>query len=139
MTTLACHLCSFAHACEGRSLQAGTPELAYATYVRSCGIEKPTGRVGQTHSSSGNVGLPQALRRHKPDYLGHDDWTFETMTTLACLLCSFTHACEGRSLQAGTPELAYATYVRSCGIEKPTGSGGTNSFLEWECWSTTDT
>nr|CAD1827543.1 unnamed protein product [Ananas comosus var. bracteatus] len=29
------------------------------------------GRVGQTHSSSGNVGLPQALRRHKPDYLGH--------------------------------------------------------------------
>nr|CAD1832655.1 unnamed protein product [Ananas comosus var. bracteatus] len=65
----------------------------------------------------------------------HDDWVFETLTTLACHLCSFAHACEGRSLQAGTPELAYATYVRSCGIEKPTGSGGINSFLEWECWS----
>nr|CAD1817798.1 unnamed protein product [Ananas comosus var. bracteatus] len=29
----------------------------------------------------------------------------------ACLpLCSFAHACEGHSPQAGTPELAYATY-----------------------------
>nr|CAD1817057.1 unnamed protein product [Ananas comosus var. bracteatus] len=42
----------------------------------------------------------------------------------------FAHACEGRSLQAGTPELAYATYVRSCGIEKPTGSSGTDTFQE---------
>nr|CAD1823267.1 unnamed protein product [Ananas comosus var. bracteatus] len=31
---------------------------------------------------------------------------------------------------AGTPELAYATYARSCGIEKPTGSGRIDSFLE---------
>nr|CAD1835519.1 unnamed protein product [Ananas comosus var. bracteatus] len=38
--------------------------------------------------------------------------------------------CEGRSLQADTPELAYATYVRSCGIEKPTGSSGTDTFQE---------
>nr|CAD1843976.1 unnamed protein product [Ananas comosus var. bracteatus] len=38
--------------------------------------------------------------------------------------------CEGRFLQAGTPELAYATYVRSCGIEKPTGSSGTDTFQE---------
>nr|CAD1824813.1 unnamed protein product [Ananas comosus var. bracteatus] len=53
----------------------------------------------------------------------HDDWTFETLTTLACHLCSFAHTCEGRSLQAGTPELAYGTYARSYGIEKPTGSG----------------
>nr|CAD1821729.1 unnamed protein product [Ananas comosus var. bracteatus] len=60
----------------------------------------------------------------------HDDRTLETVTTLACHLCSFAHACEGRALQAGTPELAYATYVRSCGIEKPTGSGGIDSFLE---------
>nr|CAD1843952.1 unnamed protein product [Ananas comosus var. bracteatus] len=36
----------------------------------------------------------------------------------------------GRSPQAGTPELAYATYVRSCGIEKPTGSSGTDTFQE---------
>nr|CAD1827307.1 unnamed protein product [Ananas comosus var. bracteatus] len=57
------------------------------------------------------------------------------MITLVCHLCSFAHACEGRSLQAGTPELAYATYACSCGIEKPTESGGMNSFLEWECWS----
>ncbi|OAY74555.1 hypothetical protein ACMD2_23814 [Ananas comosus] len=61
VTVLVCHLCSFAHACEGRSLQAGTPELAYATYVRSC--------VGQTHPKSRDVGLPQALRQHKLDYL----------------------------------------------------------------------
>nr|CAD1832729.1 unnamed protein product [Ananas comosus var. bracteatus] len=51
--------------------------------------------------------------------LRHEGWILESLTTLACHLCSFAHACEGRSLQAGTPELAYATYVRSCGIEKP--------------------
>nr|CAD1844194.1 unnamed protein product [Ananas comosus var. bracteatus] len=38
----------------------------------------------------------------------------ETLTTLACHLCSFTHVCKGSSLQAGTSELAYATYARSC-------------------------
>nr|CAD1829962.1 unnamed protein product [Ananas comosus var. bracteatus] len=31
-------LCLFAHACECRSPQAGTPELAYATYTCPCGI-----------------------------------------------------------------------------------------------------
>nr|CAD1831628.1 unnamed protein product [Ananas comosus var. bracteatus] len=67
--------------------------------------------------------------------LRHDDWTFETLTTLACHLCSFAHTCEGCSLQIGTPELAYVTYDCSCGIEKPTGSGGIDSFLEWKCWS----
>nr|CAD1824725.1 unnamed protein product [Ananas comosus var. bracteatus] len=65
----------------------------------------------------------------------HDDRVLETMTMLACHLCSFTHTCEGHSLQAGTPELAYATYDRSCGIGKPTGACGIDSFLEWECWS----
>nr|CAD1832695.1 unnamed protein product [Ananas comosus var. bracteatus] len=36
----------------------------------------------------------------------------------ACLpLCSFAQACESRSLQAGTPEFAYATDARPCGIE----------------------
>nr|CAD1835625.1 unnamed protein product [Ananas comosus var. bracteatus] len=70
LTTLACHLCSFAHACEGRSLQAGTPELAYATYVRSCGIQKLTGSSGTDTFQSWDVGLPQALRRHNLDYLG---------------------------------------------------------------------
>nr|CAD1831576.1 unnamed protein product [Ananas comosus var. bracteatus] len=30
------------------------------------------GRVGQTHSKGRNVGLPQALRRHKPDYTRSD-------------------------------------------------------------------
>nr|CAD1839733.1 unnamed protein product [Ananas comosus var. bracteatus] len=40
----------------------------------------------------------------------------------ACLpLCSFSHACEGRSLQAGTPEIAIATYVRPCGIRRRSG------------------
>nr|CAD1817090.1 unnamed protein product [Ananas comosus var. bracteatus] len=53
----------------------------------------------------------------------HNDWVLETMITLVCHLCSFAHACEGRSLQAGTPELAYTTYTRSCGIEKTYGVG----------------
>nr|CAD1827467.1 unnamed protein product [Ananas comosus var. bracteatus] len=70
MTMLACHLCSFAHACKGRSLQAGTPELAYVTYDRSCGIEKPTGAWrDRLIPRGGMLELPLALRRHKPDYL----------------------------------------------------------------------
>nr|CAD1831549.1 unnamed protein product [Ananas comosus var. bracteatus] len=47
--SLACHLCSFAHACEGRTLQAGTPEIATVTYARPCGIGRrsglPSGRL----------------------------------------------------------------------------------------------
>nr|CAD1827308.1 unnamed protein product [Ananas comosus var. bracteatus] len=42
----------------------------------------------------------------------------------------------GSLLQAGTPELAYATYVRSCGIEKPTGSSGTDTFQDDSTGST---
>nr|CAD1817132.1 unnamed protein product [Ananas comosus var. bracteatus] len=54
-------------------------------------------------------------------------WTVE----FACLpSCSFAHACEGRSLQAGTPELAYATVARPCGI-------GCRSGLPWGVFTTT--
>nr|CAD1844138.1 unnamed protein product [Ananas comosus var. bracteatus] len=54
-------------------------------------------------------------------------WTVD----LACLpLCSFAHACEGSSLQAGTPELAYATVARPCGI-------GCRSGLPWGVYTTT--
>nr|CAD1831706.1 unnamed protein product [Ananas comosus var. bracteatus] len=49
------------------------------------------------------------------------------------VLCSFAYVCEGRFLQAGTPELAFATAVRSCGIEKPTGPRRIDSF---QCWMT---
>nr|CAD1823581.1 unnamed protein product [Ananas comosus var. bracteatus] len=42
-------LCSFAHICEGRSLQAVTPELAYAThacpYQIGCRSGMPCGRL----------------------------------------------------------------------------------------------
>nr|CAD1837468.1 unnamed protein product [Ananas comosus var. bracteatus] len=41
---------------------------------------------------------------------------------IACLpLCSFAHTCEGRSLQAGTPEIAIATYACPCGIGRRSG------------------
>nr|CAD1818652.1 unnamed protein product [Ananas comosus var. bracteatus] len=64
---LACHLCSFAHACEGRSLQAGTPEIAIATYARPCGIGRRSGlpwgrlipRVGML-TTTGPLGTAQA-------------------------------------------------------------------------------
>nr|CAD1838619.1 unnamed protein product [Ananas comosus var. bracteatus] len=60
-------LCSFAHACEGRSLQAGTPEIAIATYARSCGIGRRNGmpwgrlipRVGML-TTTGPLGTAQA-------------------------------------------------------------------------------
>nr|CAD1817863.1 unnamed protein product [Ananas comosus var. bracteatus] len=59
--------CSFAHACEGRSLQAGTPEIAIATYARSCGIGRRHGlpwvrlipRVGML-TTTGPLGTAQA-------------------------------------------------------------------------------
>nr|CAD1827322.1 unnamed protein product [Ananas comosus var. bracteatus] len=46
----------------------------------------------------------------------HDDLRLETDFYACLLLCSFAHACEGRSLQAGTPEIAIATHARPCGI-----------------------
>nr|CAD1827547.1 unnamed protein product [Ananas comosus var. bracteatus] len=60
-------LCSFAHACEGRSLQAGTSELAIATYARSCGSGRRNGmpwgrlipRVGML-TTTGPLGTAQA-------------------------------------------------------------------------------
>nr|CAD1829996.1 unnamed protein product [Ananas comosus var. bracteatus] len=60
-------LCSFAHTCEGRSLQVGTPELAIATYARSCGIGRRNGmpwgrlipRVGML-TTTGPLGTAQA-------------------------------------------------------------------------------
>nr|CAD1823371.1 unnamed protein product [Ananas comosus var. bracteatus] len=60
-------LCSFAHACEGRSLQAGTPEIAIATYARPCGIGRRSGlpwgrlipRVGML-TTTGPLGTAQA-------------------------------------------------------------------------------
>nr|CAD1834680.1 unnamed protein product [Ananas comosus var. bracteatus] len=61
----------------------------------------------------------------------HDD--LEIITDFyACLpLCSFAHACEGRSLQAGIPELAIATYARPCGIGRRSGlpSGSFNPSM----------
>nr|CAD1837692.1 unnamed protein product [Ananas comosus var. bracteatus] len=52
----------------------------------------------------------------------------------ACLpLCSFAHACEGRSPQAGTPEIAYATQARPCRIGRRNRMPWGGSFLEWEC------
>nr|CAD1837147.1 unnamed protein product [Ananas comosus var. bracteatus] len=55
---------------------------------------------------------------------GHEDLVLET-DFYACLpLCSFAHACKGRSLQAGTPKIAIATYTRPCGI-------GCRSGLPW--------
>nr|CAD1838469.1 unnamed protein product [Ananas comosus var. bracteatus] len=51
----------------------------------------------------------------------HDDLRLE-MDFYACLpLCSFAHACEGRSPQAGTPEIAIATHARPCGIGRRNG------------------
>nr|CAD1821747.1 unnamed protein product [Ananas comosus var. bracteatus] len=51
----------------------------------------------------------------------HDDLRLET-DFYACLpLCSFAHACESYSPQAGTPEIAIATYARPCGIGRRNG------------------
>nr|CAD1824806.1 unnamed protein product [Ananas comosus var. bracteatus] len=53
-------LCSFAHACEGSSLQAGTPELAYATVARPCGIGCRSGLPWGVYTTTGPLGAAQA-------------------------------------------------------------------------------
>nr|CAD1832957.1 unnamed protein product [Ananas comosus var. bracteatus] len=66
-------LCSFALACEGRSLQAGTPEIAIAIYARSCGIGRRNGmpwgrlipRVGML-TTTGPLGTAQARQPTEP-------------------------------------------------------------------------
>uniref|UniRef100_A0A6V7QS02 Uncharacterized protein n=1 Tax=Ananas comosus var. bracteatus TaxID=296719 RepID=A0A6V7QS02_ANACO len=52
--------CSFAHACEGSSLQAGTPELAYATVARPCGIGCRSGLPWGVYTTTGPLGAAQA-------------------------------------------------------------------------------
>nr|CAD1835023.1 unnamed protein product [Ananas comosus var. bracteatus] len=44
-------------------------------------------------------------------------------------LCSFAHACEGRSLQAGTPEIAIAIHIRRAGSGAEVDCRGPGSFL----------
>nr|CAD1833625.1 unnamed protein product [Ananas comosus var. bracteatus] len=52
--------CSFAHACEGRSLQAGTPELAYAAVARPCEIGCRSGLPWGVFTTTGPLGAAQA-------------------------------------------------------------------------------
>ena len=52
--------CSFAHACEGSSLQAGTPELAYATVARPCRIGCRSGLPWGVYTTTGPLGAAQA-------------------------------------------------------------------------------
>nr|CAD1835572.1 unnamed protein product [Ananas comosus var. bracteatus] len=60
-------LCSFAHACEGRFAQAGTPDIAIAIYTHPCEIGRQNGmpwrrlipRVGML-TTTGPLGTAQA-------------------------------------------------------------------------------
>nr|CAD1833855.1 unnamed protein product [Ananas comosus var. bracteatus] len=45
--------------------------------------------------TSDGILIPISL--YKTYTLRYDDWTLETLTTLACHLCSFAHSCESRS------------------------------------------
>nr|CAD1830179.1 unnamed protein product [Ananas comosus var. bracteatus] len=65
---------------------------------------------------SSHLELGKGLLHHR-----HDDRELDTIDHVCLPLCSFAHACEGRSPQAGTPEIAYATQARSCGIGRQNG------------------
>nr|CAD1838534.1 unnamed protein product [Ananas comosus var. bracteatus] len=73
-----------------------TPPMNLAMMNRKTKLPKFASRSNVTHWTFANCER-------------YDDWIFETLTLLVCHLCSFAHACEGCSLQAGTPESAYAT------------------------------
>nr|CAD1827507.1 unnamed protein product [Ananas comosus var. bracteatus] len=51
----------------------------------------------------------------------HDDIRLETDIYAFLPLCLFAHSCEGRFPQAGTPEIAIATYARPYGIGRRNG------------------
>nr|CAD1822842.1 unnamed protein product [Ananas comosus var. bracteatus] len=67
----------------------------------------------------------------------HDDIGLELDTYACSPLCSFAHTCEGRSLQAGTPEIAIATYARPCGIGRRNGMPWGRLVLRVEMLTTT--
>nr|CAD1825824.1 unnamed protein product [Ananas comosus var. bracteatus] len=82
----------------------------------------PTGESGPLTKCPPLLYIPNqastllAPRGYKGANRGHDDRGLK-MEDYACLpLCSFAHTCEGRSPQAGTPEIANATQARPCGI-----------------------
>nr|CAD1829914.1 unnamed protein product [Ananas comosus var. bracteatus] len=54
-------------------------------------------------------------------YAGHDDIGLEIDFYVCLPLCSFAHACEGHSPQAGTPEIAIPTHAGPCGIRYRNG------------------
>nr|CAD1818412.1 unnamed protein product [Ananas comosus var. bracteatus] len=85
--------------------------------------------------TGGDCDLVVHIRRldSNPVDSSHDDIGLE-LETYACLpLCSFAYTYEGRSLQAGTREIAIATYARPCGIGRRNGMPWGGSFLGLEC------
>nr|CAD1818640.1 unnamed protein product [Ananas comosus var. bracteatus] len=60
--------------------------------------------------------LARKVRKLRNRNIPYDDLELETDFYAYLPLCSFAHACEGRSPQAGTPEIAIATHARPCRI-----------------------
>nr|CAD1827935.1 unnamed protein product [Ananas comosus var. bracteatus] len=60
--------------------------------------------------------------------LRHDDLRLETDLYAYLPLCSFAHACDGRSLQAGTSEIAIAIHTRRAGLGAEVDCRGQDSY-----------
>nr|CAD1835507.1 unnamed protein product [Ananas comosus var. bracteatus] len=112
-------------------LRTGTAlaEYRYSTWYRYCIALVPVSSVFfclvearvlaallDLKLSSFDLGFNQVLLDPR-----HDDRELDTIDHACLPLCSFAHACEGRSPQAGTPEIAYATQARPCGIGRRNG------------------
>nr|CAD1820426.1 unnamed protein product [Ananas comosus var. bracteatus] len=99
----------------------------YGSHPENCGFKLvPKAQKDWTLVSSrvawsrACTGTRLVLYRYKVD--GCTGTAIGLVPIIACSpLCSFAHACEGRSLQADTPEIAIATYARPCGIGRRSG------------------
>nr|CAD1823403.1 unnamed protein product [Ananas comosus var. bracteatus] len=95
--------------------QVAKGQAKWAFEAQSLGLE-PSSRLDWKGSSSHLELERRLLLLRTYDYLP---------------LSSFAHACEGRSLQAGTPEIAIAIHIRRAGLGAEVDCRGPGSFLGW--------
>nr|CAD1824836.1 unnamed protein product [Ananas comosus var. bracteatus] len=117
--------CSFAHACEGRSLQAGTPELAYATVARPCGIGCRSGLPWGVYTTTGPLGAAQAVLpwdRIFYDLLSIDLLVCRRLIYCRCMAGLFTYRICFRWYPGVTSGLPQIAEIVSATQETPTES-----------------
>nr|CAD1835522.1 unnamed protein product [Ananas comosus var. bracteatus] len=106
---------------EYRYCIARVPVLEPGTGTSSHGYRYPAVCLLDRGSDRRLVGILARANEEDSRGIRHDDSGLGADDHACLLLCSFAHACEGRSPQASTSEIANATQVRPCGIGRRNG------------------